>query len=144
MASLVAAMSRASTSGVRRAKAFFVPSGLNTVSHIHLIPYLSHIPDQGVDPDSLNIIKRLKRLLNLPLIRLGIHNKHQRIVLLNLLHRALSVERVDDDLAGIETRNVRDRLARILGRAGQRKRLGLVEGGVRANFADLVRVDLFL
>lgn len=38
-------------------------------------------------------------------------------MLLDLLHRALGVERVDEDLASIKTGLVRDRLARVLGGA---------------------------
>lgn len=145
MASLVAAMSRASTSGVRRAKAFLVPSGLLTVrqSSTHL-EKKNHIPDQSVNLDSLNVIQGLQRLLNLPLVRLDIHNKYQRVVLLNLLHRRLGVERVNDDLLGIEARLMGHRLARVLGSAGQAEGLGAVEGRVQADLANLVRVDLFV
>ena len=49
---------------------------------------------------------------------------------------------MDDDLAGIEARLVRDRLARVAGRARERERLGAVEGGAVALLADLVRIDL--
>ena len=48
------------------------------------------------------------------------------------------------DLAGIEARLVWDALARVFGRARERERLGSVEGGGFANFARLVRVDLFI
>ena len=47
-----------------------------------------------------------------------------------------------NDLAGIESRLVRDALARVLGRAGEGEGLWPVEGGGFALFARLVRVDL--
>jgi hypothetical protein len=49
-----------------------------------------------------------------------------------------------DDLAGIEARLVWDALARVFWRAREREGLGSVEGGGFANFARLVRVDLFI
>ena len=42
----------------------------------------------------------------------------------------------------VQPGSVRDRLARVLGRARQLERLGPVEGGRRADLALLVRVDL--
>ncbi len=44
---------------------------------------------------------------------------------------------MDDDLVLVEARQVRDRLAGELGVAGQRQRLGLVEGGAQADLALL-------
>ena len=144
MASLVAAMSRASTSAVSRANAFFVPSGLYTALaslHPHSSTFTG-IPDECVDFDALHIIQLLQRLADLALVGLGVDDEDEGVVLLDLLHRALRVERVDDDLAGVEARLVWDRLARVLGRAAQRERLGPVEGGGLALLARLVRVDL--
>lgn len=80
----------------------------------------------------------------MPLVGLDVHNKHQSVVLLNLLHRTLRVQRVDDDLSGIEAGDVGHRLARVLGGAGEAEGLGLVEGGREPHFADLVRVDLWV
>ena len=51
---------------------------------------------------------------------------------------------MNDDTAGIEAGNVRDRLARVLRCAGQTEGLGAVEGRVQADLANLVRVDLFI
>lgn len=102
----------------------------------------SIIPNQRIDLHTLHIIQLFQRLPNLPLIRLDIHNKHQRIILLNLLHRTLRIQRMDDDFAGIEAGCMWDALARVLGRAGEGESLGSVEGGVVSYFADLVRVDL--
>lgn len=110
---------------------------------IRIISAQRNIPDQGVDLDGVNVVELLESLLDLPLVRLDIHNKDQSVVLLNLLHRTLGVERVNDDLAGIEARLAWDRSARVFGRTREREGLRLVEGGALANFGDLVRVDLF-
>jgi hypothetical protein len=60
-------------------------------------------------------------------------------VLLNLLHGTLSVERVKDNLVGVETGLMRDRLAGVLGRPRELKGLGTVEGGGSADLARLMR-----
>ena len=99
-------------------------------------------PNQRINLHRLHIIQLLQRRLDLPLIRLDIDHKHKRIILLDLLHRALRVQRVDDDLMGVETRLMRDRLARVFGGARERERLRPVEGGARAYFAHFLRVDL--
>jgi hypothetical protein len=65
----------------------------------------------------------------LSLVGLDINNENQGVVLLNLLHGALSVERVLDDLVLIETRLVRDGLAWVFWLAGELESLGAVEGG---------------
>ena len=101
------------------------------------------IPDKGVDLDGINVIELLQRLLDLSLVRLDIDDKNQGVVLLNLLHGALGVERVDDDLMLVETGLVRNRLTWVLGRAGQLEGLWLVEGGREADLAGLVRVNLY-
>jgi hypothetical protein len=105
--------------------------------------FATFLPDESVDLDSVNIIQLLERSLDLPLVRLDIDNEDKGVVLLNLLHRALGVERVDDNLAGIEHRLPRDALAWVAGCARKSKGLWAVEGGVRTDFADLVRVDLW-
>lgn len=110
---------------------------------IRTISVQRNLPDQGVDLDGVNVVKLLESLLDLPLVRLDIHNEDEGVVLLDLLHRTLGVERVNDDLAGIEARLAWDRSARVFGRTREREGLRLVEGGALANFGDLVRVDLF-
>jgi hypothetical protein len=147
MASLVAAMSRASTSGVRRAKAFLVPSGLKTIISYALcfmFPPLGplDVPDEGVDLDAVNVVKLLKSSLDLPLVGLGVDDEDKGVVLLNLLHGALGVERVKNDLVGVEAGLVLDALAGELGRARELEGLGTVEGRRKTDLADLVRVDL--
>jgi hypothetical protein len=142
MASLVAAMSRASTSAVRRAKAFFDPSGLFHVSDFPVSENKYHKPDESVDLDGVNVVKLLQSLLNLSLIGLDVDNEDKSVVLLNLLHGALSVERVDDDLVLIETRLVRNRLAWVFWGTGELEGFWSVEGGRLADLSDLVGVDL--
>jgi hypothetical protein len=96
--------------------------------------------DQGVDLDGVNVVQSLEGLLDLGLVGLDVDNEDESVVLLHLLHRALSVERVDDDLVLIETRKVRDRLAGVLGRAGQLQGLGTVEAVAQADLAGLLAV----
>lgn len=59
------------------------------------------LPNERINLQAIHIIQFLQRLLNLPLVRLYIADKHQGIVLLNFLHRALGVERVDYDFVVI-------------------------------------------
>ncbi|KAF1964051.1 hypothetical protein BU23DRAFT_605017 [Bimuria novae-zelandiae CBS 107.79] len=124
--------------------------------------------DEGVDLDRGHVVLLLKGSGNLTLVGLDIDNEDEGVVLLNLLHGGLGVERVDEDLAGIETGLVRDRLAGVLRSAAVgllaidlparlsidivgRKRyvrklegLRAVEAGALAHLADLVRVDLYI
>ena len=57
---------------------------------------LQDLPDQCVNLHAIHIIQLLQRLLDLPLVRLDIADEDQRIVLLNLLHRTLRIQRIDD------------------------------------------------
>lgn len=63
-------------------------------------------------------------------------------MLLHLLHGALGVEGVNNNLVLIEARQVRDRLAGVLGSARELQSLGTVEAVAQANLALLVGVDL--
>jgi hypothetical protein len=142
MASFSAAISSASTSAVNLANAFFFPSGLYctssasvfgrlAISPAMLLPRSStsgkcvpenltivkNIPYQRIDLDAIHVVELLQRLLNLSLIGLDIADKYERVVLLDLLHRALRVQRVNDDLVVIEPRLMRHRFSRILGRS---------------------------
>lgn len=98
------------------------------------------IPDKSIDLNSVDIVKLLKSQFDLALVRLHIHNENQSVVLLDLLHRTLGVEGVKNDLVRIETRSMRNRLAGVLGRPGELKGLGAVEGGGSADLASLVRL----
>lgn len=101
-----------------------------------------NIPNQGVDLDSVHVVKLLQSLLDLSLVRLDIHDKHQGVVLLDLLHRALGVQRVNDNLVVVETGLMRDGFAGVFWRPRKLEGLGSVEGGRRANLANFVGVGL--
>ena len=51
------------------------------------------VPNQGVDLDRLNVIQFLHGVLNLSLVRLEVCDEDEGVVLLDLLHRGLSVQR---------------------------------------------------
>ena len=103
----------------------------------------SSIPDEGVDLDGVNIIEFLQCLLDLSLVGLNIDDEDQGVVLLNLFHRTLGVERVDYDLVLIETGLMRDGFAGVLGRSGELKGLRSVESRRETDLADFVRVNLY-
>lgn len=70
------------------------------------------------------------------LVGLDVDNEGQGVVLLNLLHGGLSVERVANDAVLVHARKVWDRLASILGLASQLQGLGQVEVSRGADLAD--------
>lgn len=76
------------------------------------------------------------------LVGANVDDEYEGVVFLNLLHGALSVERVDDDLVLIETGLMGDRFARVLGGARELQSLWAVEGGRKTDLADLVGMDL--
>ncbi len=78
------------------------------------------------------------------LVCLDVDNENQSVVLLNLLHGAFSVERVDDDLVLIEARLMGNGLSWVFGRTGELEGLGSVEGGRKTDLANLVRVRLVI
>ena len=78
------------------------------------------------------------------LVCLDVDDENQSVVLLNLLHGAFSVERVDDDLMLIEARLMGNGLSWVFGRTGELEGLGSVEGGRKTDLANLVRVNLVI
>lgn len=100
------------------------------------------IPDEGVDLNGVDVIQLLEGKLDLGLVGLDVDDEDEGVVLLNLLHGALGVERVHDDLVLIETGRMGNRLAGILGRARELEGLGPVEGGRGPDLAVLVGVHL--
>jgi hypothetical protein len=98
--------------------------------------------DQGVDLDGVDVVELLESLLDLTLVGLDVDDEDEGVVLLDLLHGALGVERVDDDLVLIEARSVWDALAWVLWRAGQDQGLWAVEGRGEADLAGLLGVNL--
>lgn len=103
---------------------------------------IKHIPDEGVDLDSIDIVKLLQSLLDLSLVGLDIDDEYKGVVLLDLLHGALGVERVDDDLVLIKAGLVLNRDSGVFWLAGKLESLGSVEGCRKTDLADLLRVDL--
>ena len=87
------------------------------------------IPDEGVDLEGINVIELLESLLDLGLVGLDVDDEDEGVVLFNLLHGALGVERVHNDLVLVQAHGMRDGLARVLGRARQLQGLGAVEAG---------------
>lgn len=100
------------------------------------------IPDESVDLDCVHIVQLLQSFLNLSLICLDIHNKDQGVVLFDLLHRTLSIERVDDHLMGIESWYMGNRFSWVFGRSRQDKGLWSVKCGGEANFSGFFAVHL--
>lgn len=62
-----------------------------------------NLPDQGVDLDCVDIVQLLQSLLNLSLVGLHVDDEYECVVLLDLLHSALGVEWVNNDLVGIKS-----------------------------------------
>lgn len=138
-------MSRASTSAVRRTKAFLRPSGLHQTSISHHIPTIigqnlspnsrnPNAPDQSVDLDTVDIVELLDGILDLSLVRLDVDNEDQGVVLLNLLHGRLGVQRVHDDLELVQPRHMGNALAGVLGLARELEGVGPVESNRGADF----------
>jgi hypothetical protein len=98
------------------------------------------IPDQGVDLDGVNVVQLLESTLDLALVGLDVNDEDKGVVLLDLLHGALGVERVEDDLLGIELGLTGNGDTGVLGRPSQLKGLGAVEGGRGADLAGLVKL----
>lgn len=99
-----------------------------------------NIPDQSVDLDGVNVVQLLKSSLDLALVGLDINNEDKGVVLLDLLHGGLGVQRVQDDLLSVELGLTGDRDAGVLGRPRELQGLGAVEGGRSANLAGLVKL----
>lgn len=76
-------------------------------------------PDQSVDLGSLNIIQLLDGILDVSLVRLQVYDKHQCVVLLNLLHCRLGVEWVLDRSELVHSRKVGDGFSGVFGFTGE-------------------------
>lgn len=96
--------------------------------------------DKSVDLDGIDIVQLLQCLLDLSLVGLDVNDEYQGVVLLDLLHCALGVERVDDDLVGIESGLMRNRLSWVLGASAELEGLGSVEGGAQSDLASFLRL----
>lgn len=101
-----------------------------------------NLPDEGVDLDGVNVVKLLQGLLDLSLVCLDVDNEDKGVVLLDLLHGALGVQWVDDNLVLIETGLGNDGSTWVLWCTGELEGLGSAEGGRETDLADLVGVNL--
>jgi hypothetical protein len=76
------------------------------------------------------------------LIGLDVHNKDKSVVFLDLLHGALCIERMDDDLVLVQSRNMRNRLPQVLRRSRNLQGLWAVEAGCVPDLGLLERMRL--
>ncbi len=96
-------------------------------AHVRLLVALRR--DEGVDLEGLDVLVHLGHgVLDLLLVRPLVHNKHQRVVVLDLLHRGLRRQRVLDDLEAVELLGRHGRLPVVHRLPQQRLRLRPVEG----------------
>ena len=99
------------------------------------------LPDKGVDLDGVNIVELLEGSLNLTLVGLDVDDEDEGVVFLDLLHGALGVQGVENNLVGVKCGLAGNRHARVLGRPGELEGLGAVESGRGANLAGLVKLS---
>jgi hypothetical protein len=97
-------------------------------------------PDQSPDLESLNVVQLLDGLLDLPLVALQVNDEYQGVVLLDLLHGSLGVQRVLDGPELVHPGQVVDRLSRVLGGTSESEGLGSVEGNRSSDLSDRGRV----
>lgn len=93
------------------------------------------VPDEGVDLGSVNVVQLLHGILDLSLVASDINDEYQGVVLFDLLHRRLRIERVDDCSESIHAGCVRDRLSGVFGITGEAEGLGAVERDAGSDFA---------
>jgi hypothetical protein len=86
-----------------------------------------NIPDQGINLLGLNVVHFLDGVLDLLLISPDVDNKHQSVIVFDLLHGRLRGERILEHLIMVQFIPGRGAEARILGRAGSLQSLGPVE-----------------
>ena len=72
------------------------------------------------------------------LVGLDVDNEDECVVLLNLLHGALRVQRVNDHLVVVKASLMGNRLARVFGGSGELESLGEVECGRGTDLAQLL------
>jgi len=87
------------------------------------------VPHERVDFVCVDIIQLLDCLLDLVLVRLDIHNKHERIVLLNFLHCTLRVQGESHNSKVIKSGFRVNCFSLVFRSSGECEGLGTVEGG---------------
>lgn len=103
-------------------------------SNVSLLPTVRS--DKGVDLGSLDVVELLNSILDVPLVGLDVNDEDQSVVLLNLLHSRLSVERVLDSSELVHPGEVVDRLSGVLGSTGETEGAGSVEGDGSSDLSD--------
>ena len=113
-------------------RAYRVELVYHTLDHlkvsIALLADSENIPNQGIDLHAVHVVELLQRLLDLPLVGLDITDENECVVLLDLLHRTLGVQRVNYDLVVVEPGFMRNGFTGILGRTRELEGLWAVEG----------------
>ena len=95
-------------------------------------------PDKRVDLRRVHIVELLHRVLDVPLVGLDVNDEDEGVVVLDLLHGRLGVERVLDRAELVHAGQVGHGLAGVFGRPGETERGGAVEGDRGADLADRV------
>lgn len=96
-------------------------------SSAHIPTPILDSPDQSPDLGGLNIVQLLDGVLDLPLVALQVDDEDQGVVVLDLLHSALGVQRVLDDSELVHSGQVGDGLSSILGVSSKLEGAGSVE-----------------
>ena len=94
------------------------------------------VPDQGVDLGGLDVVELLHGILDVPLVGPDVDDEDQSVVVLDLLHGGLGVERVLDRSELVHSRQVRDRLSRVSGSTGETEGVGSVERDRGSDLSD--------
>lgn len=97
--------------------------------------------NEGVDLEGLDIVKLLDGLLDLVLVGSSVDLEDEGVGVLNLLDGTLGVDVRDDDLVGVESWKVGNRLAEVLRVLWELQSLWSSEGGGGSDREDLVAVD---
>lgn len=112
--------------------------GIRRQAHVRLL--LAVRADERVDAGGVNVVQLLHGPLDLRLVGQLVDQEHQRVVLLNLLHRRLGGQGRLDDGELVHARAARLGLTRVPGVARQRQRLGAVERACRPELAGRTAV----
>lgn len=110
--------------------------------HISQQTYL-YIPNKSVDFGHVDVIELLHGLLNLWLVGSEVYNKHQCIVVFDLLHCTLGGQRVFDDVILVQPGSTGNALARIFRPSLTLECLGTVEVYRGVYFSLEFRVGTF-
>jgi len=96
--------------------------------------------NESVDSGSFNIIHALDGILDLMLVGLDVNDEDQSVVVLNLLHGALSCKRILQDGMLVELVHSWDRSARVLGSSVKLEGLGATEVNVGTDLTSALGV----